>query len=76
MKKKLFVKTLALSIVVLFIGVSFQPMIAEKTTLVEKESDCNNTNFERAKEYLFQTLIDIFNNPKVKEFLIEHKHNL
>ena len=76
MKKELLVKTLALGIVVLFISVSYQPIIAEKTTSVEKTSDYNNVDFEQAKHYLFQTIIDVSNNPMVKEFLNEHKHDL
>jgi hypothetical protein len=65
-----------LGIVVLFISVSFQPIIAEKTLSVKKESDYYNVDFDEAKEYLFQTLIDISNNPEVKQFLNEHKHAL
>jgi len=76
MKKEWSVKTFALVIVVLFIGVSFQPIIAENTIAVGKEQDYINVDFEQAKTYLFQTLIDISNNPKVKEFLNEHKHDL
>jgi hypothetical protein len=76
MKKEWLVKTLAFGIVVLFIGVSFQPIIAEKTISVEKESNYNNVDFEQAKAYLFQTLIDISNNPEVKQFMDEHKHIL
>jgi len=76
MKKDWLVKTLALAVVVLFISVSFQPIIAENTISVDKESDYNNVDFEEAKEYLFQTIIDISNYPEVKEFLNEHKHDL
>lgn len=76
MKKVWLVRTLALGIVALFISVSYQPIIAEKTLSVEKESNNDNIGFEDAKEYLFQTLIDISNNPKVKEFLNEHKLDL
>ena len=76
MKKEWLAKTLALGITALFISVSYQPIIAEKTLSVEKESNNDNVSFEEVKEYLFQTLIDISNNPKVKEFLNEHKHDL
>jgi len=69
-------KGLAFAVVLLFIGVSFQSIIAEKTISVEKESDYNNVDFEQAKEYLFQIIIDISNNPEVKQFLNEHKHDL
>jgi len=69
-------KGLTLAVIVLFIGVSFQPIIAQKSTSDEEESDYNNVDFEQAKNYLFQTLIDISNNPDVKQFLNEHKHDL
>jgi len=75
MKKEWLVKTLALSVVALFISVSFQPIIAEKTVSAEKESDYNNVDFDQAKEYLFQTIIDISNNPKVKELFEQLKYN-
>jgi len=76
LKKQLIKKVLALAIIVVFVSVSFQPIIAENTLSVGKESDYSNVDFEKAKEYLFQTLIDISNNPEVKEFLNEHKHDL
>jgi len=76
MKKEWLVKTLALGIVVLFISINYQPIIAEKTISVEKTSENESYDFEEAKEYLFQTIIDISNNPEVKEFLNEHKHDL
>ena len=76
MKKEWLVKTLAMGVVVLFVSVSFQPLIAENTIAVGKEPDYINMGFEQAKEYLFQTLIDIFNNPKINGFLNEHKQDL
>jgi hypothetical protein len=71
-----FSKGLAFAVILLFISVSFQPMIAEKTQSIEKESDYNNTNFEQAKEYLFQTLIAISNNPEVKELLKQNNQKM
>ena len=47
MKKEWLIKTLALGIVVLFIGVSFQPIIAEKTMSIEKESGYINADFKK-----------------------------
>lgn len=76
MEKELLIKTLAIGIIFLFIGVGIQPIIAEKTVSVEKTLDTENVNFEQAKEYLFQTIIEISNNPKVKEFLNENKKDL
>jgi len=76
MQKNIVKKGLVIAVICLFIGVSFQPIIAENTIAVEKESDYNNVDIEQAKEYLFQTLIDISNNSEVKEFLNVHKQNL
>jgi len=76
MKKEYLVKTFALGIVALFICVSYQPIIAEKTTSVDKTSNYNNVDFEEAKEYLFQTIVEISNNQDVKEFLNENKLNI
>ena len=69
-------KGFILAVIVLFIGVSFQPIIAEETIAVEKTSDYENVGFEEAKEYLFQTLVDISINTEVKGFLYEHKKDL
>jgi len=68
-------KGLVFAIIILFISVSFQPIIAEKTVSVEKESDYNNVDFNEAKEYLFQTIIDISNNPDVKNLFEQLKYN-
>jgi len=64
-------KGLVLAIIVLFTSASFQPIIAEKNKIisVENESNYGNVDFDEAKEYLFQTIIDISNNPEVKELL-------
>ena len=69
-------KWLAVGIILLFIGVSFQPIIAEKTKIisVENESSYANVDFDEAKEYLFQTLIAISNNQNVKELLKQNNH--
>jgi len=76
MEKHLIKKGLVIAVIFLFVAVSFQPIIAEKTVSVGKEPDYSNVDFEQAKNYLFQTLIDISKNPEVKEFLYEHKHDL
>jgi lipopolysaccharide export LptBFGC system permease protein LptF len=76
MEKHLIKKGLVFAVILLFIGVSFQPIIAEKTISIEKESNNDNVSFEEAKEYLFQTIVDISNNPEVKQFMNEHKHIL
>ncbi len=68
-------KLIVLSIIALFVSVSLQPIIAEKIVSVEKESDYNNVDFEEVKEYLFQTIIDIANNPDVKNLFEQLKYN-
>jgi len=69
MKEGIYKKGLVFAVILLFIAVSFQPIIADNTISVGKESDYNNVDFEHAKEYLFQTLIDISNNPEIKGLL-------
>jgi len=76
MQKNIVKKGLIIAVICMFIIISFQPIIAENTISVEKESDYNNADLEETKEYLFQTLIDIANNPNIKTFLNENKHNL
>ncbi len=68
-------KLIVLSVIALFVSVSLQPIIAEKIVSVEKESDYNNVDFEEVKEYLFQTIIDIANNPDVKNLFEQLKYN-
>lgn len=75
MREEWLIKILALCVVVLFVSVSFQPIIAENITLAGKESDYSNVNFEEAKTYLFQTVIEMANNPEVKELFEQLKYN-
>ena len=56
-------------IIVLFICVSFPPIIAENTRLIGKESN-NNVDFEEVKEYLFQTIIDTANNKEIQRIIL------
>jgi hypothetical protein len=69
MKKEWLVKTLALGIIVLFIGVAIQPGISTNT-FQEEKTDVD------AKDYLFQTLIAISNNPDVKDLLKQNNQRL
>jgi hypothetical protein len=62
-------KTLVVGVIVLFIGLGVQPAIAT----VEPKTDI--IDFE-PKDYLFQTIIDISNNPDVKELLEQYDTNL
>jgi hypothetical protein len=68
-------KGLVIAVIFLFIAVSFQPIIAEKTVFIEEESDYKNWSFDEAKDYLFQTIIGIANNPDVKNFFEQLKCN-
>jgi len=75
--KKIFVKKgLVVAVIFLFITVGFQPIIAENITSVEKESEYNNVDFEQAKEYLFQTILDIANNPDAKNLFKQYNHKI
>jgi hypothetical protein len=64
MKKEWLIKSLALVIVVLFIGVSFQPIIAKDTILPEKKSD--------SKE-LLETIFDIANNKDIQSIIQKYE---
>jgi hypothetical protein len=69
MKKRIICKTLVVAVIVLFLGVGIQPAIATvnpKEEIIDVEQ----------KDYLFQTIIDIANNPDVKELLEQYKYDL
>jgi hypothetical protein len=67
-KKGVFRKGVVIGIIILFIGIAVQPSIAT-VPLEDDEIDVD------AKEYLFQTIIDIANNPDVKD-LVEGNNEL
>ncbi|KYK21653.1 hypothetical protein AYK21_04590 [Thermoplasmatales archaeon SG8-52-2] len=62
-------KTLVAGVIFLFIGLGVQPAFAK----VETEEEIIEVD---PKDYLFQTIIDIANNPDVKELLEQYNHNL
>jgi len=64
MKKDLLSKTLVMCIVALFIGIGVQSAFA--TDIPEKEEI-------EPKDYLFETIVVISNNPDVQDLLDEHK---
>lgn len=70
MDKKLIMlyKTLVVGVVILFISIAVQPSIA--TIQPEKK-----INLE-PKDYLFQTIINIANNPDVKSLLEQYNHEI
>ena len=61
-------KTLVIGIIVLFLGVGIQPAIA---TVQPKEEII----FDTSKDYLFQTIIDIANNPDVIDLLEQYDND-
>ena len=70
MKINLFKKILVAGIIALFIGIGIQPAIANEPIIwpkIIKEEDIDN------KEYLFQTIINIANNPDVKDLFNKNK---
>jgi len=62
MKKEI----LIVGTICLFIGVGIQPAFAVEPVKTSKINNVENTN---PKEYLFQTIVDIANNPDVNELL-------
>jgi len=60
-------KALAVAVIILFLGLAIQPSVAVQP---ETEIDIE------PKDYLFQTIIDIANNPELKELLEQHKCDL
>ena len=61
-------KTLVVGVIVLFIGLGVQPAFA--TFEPQKDIDVETNN------YLFQTIIDIANNPEIKKLLEQHHNDL
>jgi len=67
MKQRIISKGLAVAVIILFLGLAIQPSIA---TIQPKEIDIE------PKDYLFQTIIDIANNPDVMNLLEQYKYDL
>ena len=67
MKQRIIIKTLTVAVIILFLGVGIQPSLAVQP---ETEIDIE------PKEYLFQTITDIANNPEVKNLLEQCKYDL
>jgi hypothetical protein len=67
-RNKVFSKGLVVGIILLFIGAGVYPAIAVKlnTSINAVQDEKSNVN---AKDYLFQTIIDIANNPDVKDLI-------
>jgi len=66
MKQRIICKTLAVAVIILFLGLTVQPSVA-----VQQETEID----VEPKDYLFQTIIDIANNPDVKELLEQYNND-
>ena len=66
MKKDLLRKTLVLGVIILFVGAGVQSVFA--VDIPEKEEI-------EPKDYLFETIVAISNNPDVQDLLDEYKNN-
>jgi len=66
MKKDLLRKTLVLGVIILFVGAGVQSVFA--VDIPEKEEI-------EPKDYLFETIVSIANNPDVQDLLDEYKNN-
>jgi len=62
-------KTLVFVVIALFIGIAVQPVISSNTIPMEEKTDVE------PKDYLFQTILDIANNPEVKDLFEKAKNN-
>ena len=67
MRNNLLKKGLVIGIIILFFGIAVQPITSSDIT--QKGEIEQVDEIEQTKDYLFQTLIDIANNPDVKELL-------
>jgi len=67
MKQRIICKTLAVAVILLFLGLAIQPSVAvEPKTEIDIEP----------KDYLFQTIIDIANNPDIKNLFEQYDNDL
>ena len=67
MNNNLLSKTLVMGVIILFVGAGVQSVFAVE--IPEKEEI-------EPKDYLFETIIEIANNPDVQDLLEENKHNI
>jgi len=67
MKKEWLVKTLALGVVVLFIGINFQSILAKDAASSKKKSDVVKIDDE--KDLLFGTIVDIANKKEIQKII-------
>ena len=67
MKQRIICKTLAVAVILLFLGLDIQPSVA-----VQRETEIDI----EPKDYLFQTIIDIANNPDVKDLYEQYEPDM
>jgi hypothetical protein len=66
-------KLIIIGVIALFVGLGFQPALAIEpviSTYIFKEGDIE------PKDYLFETVIEIANNPEVRELFDEYGYNI
>ena len=66
-------KIIVIGVIVLFVGIGLQPALAIEPIIpkdIVKEEDIE------PKDYLFETIIEIANNPEVKNLFDEYGHNI
>jgi hypothetical protein len=68
-------KILVVGIIVLFVSTSVQPAFAFKPRISNDASTYNRKEEIEPKDYLFETIIKIAENPDVKELLEEYGYN-
>jgi len=68
---------ICIGITILFLGLAIQPSVATVQPRIEKEIQTEEKIIDiEPKNYLFQTIIDIANNPEVKNLLEQHHNEL
>ena len=67
MKQRIICKCLAVAVILLFLGLAVQPSVA-----VQPETEI----YFEPKDYLFQTIIDIANNPEIKNLLRQYTNDM
>ena len=73
MYKKLFIKTLAVGVILLFLGIAIKPITSINITQDKELLVVENIE---PKKYLFNTIIEIANTPEIKEILDLYNHKL
>jgi hypothetical protein len=73
MKEDILRKILVIGSIVILLGVGVHPVIAEESI---GQENCSEKNWQDEKAYLFQTFIDVVNNPSVEKLLEQSREEL